>query len=119
MNENYIRFKVANPKDFSKLNIEVIGKDIKAVKGIMADGVSKIQSIIFPSAKFSISDAKSWVRSHGYKIQEVYLVEDIILNPKNFELTFIEEIFTEPIVEPKKQTNWLDKYKLLYEGESQ
>jgi hypothetical protein len=39
--------------------------------------------------------AKTWVVSHGYKVNETLLVYDIIIDPKTFDLTFIEESVTE------------------------
>ncbi len=92
---NFIRIRVANPSDFIRMRIKTLGKGIKAVIGFKKAGGSEIQSLLFPRGRYDMKAAKEWVKSHGYAVHETFLVLDIIVNPKTFDLTFIEETVTE------------------------
>ena len=92
---NYIRVRVADPAGFTRFRVKTLGSGIKAVIGFMKGGGSKIQSILFPRERYDMKSARSWVSSHGYKVHETLLVHDIIIDPKTFDLTFIEESVTE------------------------
>lgn len=97
MNENaeYIRVRVADPINFVRFRVKTLENGIKSVMGFIKDGGSEIQSILLPREKFDLKTAKIWVTSHGYKVNETLLVYDIIIDPKTFDLTFIEETVTE------------------------
>jgi hypothetical protein len=92
---NYIRVRVADPEGFTRFRVKTLGSGIKAVIGFMKGGGSKIQSILFPRERYNMKSARAWVVSHGYKVNETLLVYDIIIDPKTFDLTFIEESVTE------------------------
>lgn len=111
---NFIRIRVANPSQFTRFRVKLLGKEIKAVIGFMKAGGSRIQSLLFPRNRFTMKEARAWVSSHNYKVSETfqdelqnlqlivddkylqtYLVYDIIIDPKTFEMTFIEEVATE------------------------
>ncbi|MGD0343104.1 MAG: hypothetical protein ABSA76_15495 [Bacteroidales bacterium] len=91
---NYIRVRVAENEKFNRFRVETLSSGIKAVRGYI-NQVSKIQSILFSRERYDMKAAKTWVVSHGYKVNETLLVYDIIIDPKTFDLTFIEESVTE------------------------
>ena len=97
MSENvqYIRIRVADPINFSRFRVKSLENGIKSVMGFIKDGGSEIQSILLPRDKYDLKTAKVWANQHGYKINETLLVYDIIIDPKTFDLTFIEETVTE------------------------
>ncbi len=92
---NFIRIRVASPSQFIRMRIKTLGKGIKAVIGFKKAGGSEIQSLLFPRSRYTMSEARAWVKSHGYSVHETFIVWDIIVNPKTFDLTFIEETVTE------------------------
>jgi hypothetical protein len=92
---NYIRIRVANPSQFVRFRIKVLGKGIKAVIGFKKEGGSQIQSLLFPRGRYDMKAAKAWVKSHGYSVSECFLVRDIIIDPITFDMTFVEETVTE------------------------
>jgi hypothetical protein len=94
-NAQYIRVGVAERNNFSRFRVKTLENGIKSVIGFTKDGCSEIQSILLPREKHDLKSAILWVSSHGYKINETLLVHDIIINPKTFDLTFIEETVTE------------------------
>ena len=89
---NFIRVRVENPKKFIRFRIKVLGKGIKAVMGFLKEGGSRIQSVLFPRNKYTLAQAKAWVKKHGYTVEETYWVHDIIIDPKTVELYFEETI---------------------------
>ncbi len=102
---NYIRIRVKDPKGFTKLRIKGLTGRVKAVVGFIKGGGSEIQSVLFPKDTYSVTDAKRWMNVHGHTIQEVYMVQDIMINPKNFEFAFIEEVYHGE--EEKSKHDWL------------
>lgn len=92
---NYIRIRVASPSLFSRFRVKLLGKGIKAVIGFKKAGGSQIQSLLFPRNRFTMSEAKGWVSSHGYKVSETFLVHEIEIDPKTLDMIFIEEIVTD------------------------
>jgi hypothetical protein len=104
MNINYIRIKINEPEGFSKLRIKTLGNGIKAIIGFVKGG-SDIQSYIFPKNQYSVNEAKIWVKEHVHQIQEVYLVNDVMINPTSFGLTFVEEVYHEDI--KKSKHDWM------------
>jgi HK97 family phage prohead protease/HK97 family phage major capsid protein len=72
--ENFIRIRVAEPKEFQRDSFRIIWiskKDgIKAVAG-RKKGSTKlsVQSFLFDKKKWSVQKAKKWVKDHGYTIK--------------------------------------------------
>ena len=92
---SYIRVAVAEHTNFNRFRVKPLENGIKSVIGFVKEGGSEIQSILLPRERFDLKTAKSWVALHGYKVNETFLVYDIIINPKTFDLTFIEETVSE------------------------
>lgn len=74
---NFIRIRVASPKQFVRFKVKTLGKGIKAVIGFRSGGGSQIQSVLFPKSRFTLAQAKAWIKSHGYSVSECYLVTNI------------------------------------------
>lgn len=111
---NYIRIRVANPSQFIRFRVKTLGKGIKAVIGFRKAGGSEIQSILFPRNRYTLTEAKAWVKSHGYTVSETFLVTDIII-PKIGVLLFeeirIEETEEQEIPRPKREKwEWMLDY---------
>ena len=94
---NYIRIRVASPSDFIRMRIKILGKGIKAVIGFMKGGGSKIQSFLFSKDYYTLVQAKAWIKSHKYTVQESWLVTDIDVGPDYIE--FQETLITSEIDE--------------------
>lgn len=106
----YIRLKVEDSKNFNSFTVKSIENNVKTIIGTLREGGSKIQSILFPKTKYDVCSAHKWANEHGYNIQETYLVEDIGINPKDFSIYFIEEVYTAPQTYENKSKinfNWL------------
>lgn len=61
---------------------------------------------MFPKASFTLAQAKAWVKSHGYRIEESYWVTDIEIDPETKELVLEEVVATdseEPSEEKKEE----------------
>jgi len=92
---NFIRIRVASPKLFVRFAVKTLGKGIKGVIGIKAGGGSQIQSFLFPKSRYTLAQAKAWIKEHKYHISEsiveYYLVKDIVVGPDflEFEETLI------------------------------
>jgi len=67
--EKYLRFRQARPKQFNRLRTQRFGKGIKAVIGFK-NSKSHVQSIIFKRDKYNITQARAWLRKHGYKYKQ-------------------------------------------------
>jgi len=67
--KEYLRFRQARPKQFKRLRTQRFGKGIKAIIGYK-NGKSHIQSIIFKREKYSITEARAWLRKKGYKYKQ-------------------------------------------------
>jgi len=89
---NYIRVRVANPKQFVRFRVKILGKGIRAVIGFRKKGGSQIQSLLFPRKRFTVKQVRAWIKSHGFTIQESYLVKEILIDPKTNELYFEETL---------------------------
>lgn len=72
-----------------------LGKGIKAVLGIISGKKSQIQSILFPRSRYTLAQAKAWIKSHGYSVHESFLVTDILLGENYIE--FQESLITPEI----------------------
>ncbi len=112
---NYIRIRVASPKKFTRFRVKTLGKGIKAVIGFLAGGGSQIQSVLFPKSQFTLTQAKAWVKSHGYHVAETFLVYDIDVGVDyiDFVEQKVEENDVSKLVEetlpkknPEKRNSW-------------
>jgi len=92
---NFIRIRVANPKQFIRFAIKILGKGIKAVIGFKKGGGSQIQSLLFPRSSYTLAQAKAWVKSHDYTVQESFWVTDVLIDPKTMELVLEESVATD------------------------
>lgn len=98
---NFIRIRVASPSLFVRFAVKTLGKGIKAVMGIKKGGGSQIQSLLFPKSRYTLAQAKAWVKSHNFhiseSIEEWYLVKDIVIGSN-----FLE--FEETVITPEMET---------------
>lgn len=92
---NFIRIRVASPKNFIRFRMKALGKGIKAVIGFKKGGGSQIQSLLFSKKKWTLKTAKAWVKAHNYKVEETFLVMDIYIDPATMELVLEETVATE------------------------
>jgi hypothetical protein len=74
------------------MRIKLIGKGIRAVIGFKKGGGSAIQSFLFPKDRYTLSQAKTWIKSHDYSVSESWLVNDILVGPDYIE--FQETLIT-------------------------
>lgn len=88
---NYIRIRVASPEGFNRLRIKTIGKGIKAIIGFKKSG-STIQSFLFMRERYTLAQAKAWIKEHKYSIHESLLVTDILVGTDFLE--FQETVIT-------------------------
>lgn len=96
---NFIRIRVANPAQFVRFAVKTLGKGLKAVIGIKKGGGSEIQSFLFPKSRYTLAQARAWIKEHKYHISESmeeYLVKDIIVGSN-----FIE--FEESLITPEME----------------
>jgi len=114
---NFIRIRVANPKQFIRFAVKTLGKGIKAVIGVRKDGKSQIQSLLFPRSRYNLAQAKAWVKRHGYSVQESYWVFDVDIDPVTKELILEESVATEEDEVPKIDVVEMkrDEFKWLIE----
>ena len=88
---NFIRIRVASPKSFIRFRVKTLGAGIKAVIGFKKGGGSQIQSVLFPKSKYNLSQARAWIKKHGYAVHETQAFAVIDINPlKEGEAMFIE-----------------------------
>jgi hypothetical protein len=115
---NYVRIRVASPSKFIRMRVKTLGKGIRAIIGFKKGGGSEIQSFLFPRSRYTLAQAKAWIKSHNYSVHESFLVTDIQVSVDflDFEETQItpemenELLRTEHIdvTEIKKETwEWL------------
>ena len=110
-NTNFIRVKVADPKQFTRFKVKTLSEKegIKAVIGFKKDGDSEVQSLLFSvSKKWIVAKARNWVSDHEYKVQEVYSVSDVFF--KEEEMVFIEEVVSETeeeVIIERKPWEWM------------
>ena len=88
--DNYLRYSITPKKDNVIYRTIKFGEDILAVIEIQKGGkaTTQIQAIIFEKDKFTIPQAKAWLKKHEYK----YIKYDITDNFYRFRL-----------IEPKKK----------------
>ena len=109
--ERYIRIRVENPKNFVRFRIKTLGKGIRAIIGFPKKGGSRIQSFLFDRKKWTLKQAKAWVKRHGYSIAETFAVRDIIFD-KQGNFYFDERPIIEETKKPKVDI-W-DKLEALF-----
>jgi hypothetical protein len=115
MENNFIHIKVKDPQLYEKQRLKSQNDGVRTIIGFMKEGGSEVQSIIFSKDKYDIEEAKNWTVEHGHNVQEVYLVNDIILNSSDKDIKFIEEVYhekiiiEETIIENKNKYNYLLK----------
>lgn len=117
---NYIRIRVASPKKFARFRVKTIGKGIKAVIGFLVGGGSQIQSVLFPKSQFTLTQAKAWVKSHGYHVAETFLVYDFEVGVNYIEFVeqkvepdvaeLVEETLPEKQLVKRNSWDWLVEY---------
>jgi hypothetical protein len=92
--ENYIRIRVKDPKDFEQDSFRIITlskeKGIKAVIGrLKGKKTTTVQSYLFEKDKWTVKEAKEWVKQHKAMWEEFVessLIEDLEIAPyKNVE----------------------------------
>lgn len=96
---NYIRIRVADPKQCARFRIKVLGKGIRGVICFKKTGGSMIQSLLFPRSRYTLAQAKAWVKTHKMKVSETFWVHDIILTP---DCLYFEETVAKSEKEVKK-----------------
>lgn len=115
---NYIRIRVANPKQFIRFRIKILGKGIKAVIGFRKGGGSQIQSLLFPKSRYNMKQARAWVKSHGHSVSETFHVTKLVISET--ELKFRETPLTDEEIaklEKEEKTEPWDWLVRLYENE--
>jgi hypothetical protein len=93
---NFIRIRVASPKDFIRFRVKTLGAGIKAVIGFRRGGGSQIQSVLFPKSRYSLASARAWIKKHGMAVHETYLVTDISVGVDYIDF---EEVLVTPEME--------------------
>lgn len=61
--------RINDPNKYEKIRREndKFAKGIHVIWGILSDGKTEIQAIRFDSSKYSVADAKKWLKDHDYK----------------------------------------------------
>jgi hypothetical protein len=97
---NYVRIRVASPSKFIRMRVKTLGKGIRAIIGFKKGGGSEIQSFLFPRSRYTLAQAKTWIKSHNYHVHESFLVTDINV-VKEGEETYLdfEETLITPVME--------------------
>jgi hypothetical protein len=97
---NYVRVRVASPSKFIRMRVKTLGKGIRAIIGFKKGGGSQIQSFLFPRSRYTLAQAKAWIKSHGYHVSESYLVTDILVGEDflEFQETFITPTMEEELL---------------------
>lgn len=95
---NYVRIRVASPSKFIRMRVKTLGKGIRAIVGFKKGGGSEIQSFLFPRSRYTLAQAKAWIKAHDYSVHESWLVTDILVGENYLE--FQESLIT-PEVEAK------------------
>jgi hypothetical protein len=75
---------------------------IKAVIGFLKGGGSQIQSVLFPKSKFTLAQAKAWIKKHNYTVHETWLVTDVLVGSDYIE-------FQETLVTPEMEAELLNE----------
>jgi len=89
---NYIRIRIASPKNVVRYRIKDFGKGIKALIAFLKAGGSTIQSFLFSRKKWTLKTAKAWLKKHNYSVEESFWVNDILIDPETNELVLEETV---------------------------
>ena len=104
---NFIRIRVADPKQCARFRIKVLGKGVRAVICFKKAGGSMIQSLLFPRSRFTLVQAKAWVKAHKMKVSETFWVHNILIDTKTMEL-----VFEETVAKVEKEVKKVDVKKI-------
>lgn len=85
---------MANPAQFIRFRLKVLGKGIKAVIGFKKGGGSEVQSFLFPKSQYTLAKAKAWIKEHKYHVSETeaYWVTSIDIDPETKDLILEETL---------------------------
>lgn len=97
---NYVRIRVASPSKFTRFRVKLLGKGIRAIVGFKKGGGSEIQSFLFPRSRYTLAQAKAWIKSHDYSVSESFLVTDI-----NIGVDYLD--FEETLITPEMENKLL------------
>lgn len=96
---NYVRIRVASPSKFIRMRVKLLGKGIRAIIGFKKGGGSEIQAFLFPRSRYTLAQAKAWIKSHDYSVHESFLVTDINIVKDNEGLICLD--FEETLITPE------------------
>ena len=102
---NYVRIRVASPSKFIRMRVKTLGKGIRAIIGFKKGGGSEIQSFLFPRSRYTLAQAKAWIKAHDYHVHESFLVTDI-----NVGVDYLE--FEETLITPEMEDELLRTEKI-------
>jgi hypothetical protein len=77
------------------MRVKTLGKGIRAIIGFKKGGGSEIQSFLFPRSRYTLAQAKAWIKAHDYSVHESWLVTDILVGENYLE--FQESLITPEI----------------------
>jgi len=103
---NYVRLRVASPSKFTRMRVKLLGKGIRAIIGFKKGGGSEIQSFLFPRSRYTLAQAKAWIKAHNYSVHESFLVTDIQVSVDY--LDFEETLITPEIENELLRTEHID-----------
>jgi hypothetical protein len=103
---NYVRLRVASPSKFIRMRVKTLGKGIRAIVGFKKGGGSEIQSFLFDRSKYTLAQAKAWIKAHDYHISESWLITDISVGVNYLE--FGETLITPEMEEELLKTEKID-----------
>lgn len=97
---NYVRIRVASPSQFVRMRVKTLGKGIRAIIGFKKGGGSEIQSFLFPRSRYTLAQAKAWIKAHDYQVHESFLVTDINVGVDylDFEETLITPVMEDELL---------------------
>lgn len=108
---NFIRIRVADPKQCARFRIKILKGGIRGVICFKKKGGSLIQSLLFPRSRYTLAQAKAWVKAHKMKVHESFWVHEILLDPKE-PLTLV---FEESVAESEDEVKKVDVKKITKE----
>jgi len=76
--DRYIRIRIQNPKQFIRFRTKTLGKGIKAIIGFRKGGGSQIQSLLFDKKRWTVKEARKWVKEHDMQISETVVKMAIV-----------------------------------------
>jgi hypothetical protein len=102
---NYVRIRVASPSKFTRMRVKLLGKGIRAIIGFKKGGGSEIQAFLFPRSRYTLAQAKAWIKAHDYSVHESFLVTDIQVS-----VDFLD--FEETLITPEIENELLRTEKI-------